>query len=59
MIDKLYQGDIDSQHIGLMNVHQRLHLLYGQGLHIERLNPGTQIRFDILTKGKHVTRNSG
>lgn len=52
LIDKLYQGDIDSQHIGLMNVHQRLQLLYGQGLHIERLNPGTQIRFDILTKGK-------
>lgn len=52
LIDKLNQGDIDSQHIGLMNVHQRLHLLYGQGLHIERLNPGTQIRFDILTKGK-------
>lgn len=52
LIDKLYQGDIDSQHIGLMNVHQRLQLLYGQGLHIKRLNPGTQIRFDILTKGK-------
>ncbi|NAX40039.1 sensor histidine kinase, partial [Vibrio sp. V26_P1S5P106] len=52
LIEQLYRGEINSQHIGLMNVHQRLQLLYGQGLRIERLNPGTQIRFDILTKGK-------
>lgn len=40
--------------IGLKNVHHRLKLLYGEGLHLERLNPGTRIWFwiDILERGK-------
>lgn len=33
--------------IGLMNVHQRVKLLYGDGLHIRRLTPGTEISFYI------------
>ncbi|WP_094751848.1 sensor histidine kinase [Psychromonas sp. CD1] len=44
-IDKLYKGKIETQHIGLTNVHQRLLLLYGEGLHITRLNPGTEMMF--------------
>lgn len=33
--------------IGLKNVHHRLKLLYGEGLHIERLEEGTRIYFWI------------
>lgn len=47
IIDKLYQGKIDSHHIGLNNVHQRLLLLYGDGLHIRRLKQGTTMQFFI------------
>ncbi|PSU37882.1 sensor histidine kinase [Photobacterium phosphoreum] len=47
MIDKLYQGKIDSHRIGLNNVHQRLLLLYGDGLHIRRLEQGTIMQFFI------------
>ena len=31
--------------IGLLNVHHRVKLLYGDGLHIHRLEPGTEIAF--------------
>lgn len=33
--------------IGLLNVHQRVKLLYGDGLHIRRLEPGTEIYFTL------------
>ncbi|WP_193435444.1 LytS/YhcK type 5TM receptor domain-containing protein [Photobacterium carnosum] len=46
-IDRLYQGKIDSHHIGLNNVHQRLLLLYSDGLHIARLEQGTSMQFFI------------
>ncbi|WP_240345708.1 LytS/YhcK type 5TM receptor domain-containing protein [Photobacterium sp. Alg240-V54] len=46
-IDKLYQGKIDSHHIGLNNVHQRLLLLFGDGLHIRRLKQGTTMQFFV------------
>ena len=46
-IDKLYQGKIGSHRIGLNNVHQRLLLLYGDGLHIRRLKQGTMMQFFI------------
>ncbi|MEC6814126.1 LytS/YhcK type 5TM receptor domain-containing protein [Photobacterium toruni] len=46
-IDKLYQGKIESHHIGLNNVHQRLLLLYSDGLHICRLEQGTSMQFFI------------
>ncbi|AGH80914.1 signal transduction histidine kinase, LytS [Psychromonas sp. CNPT3] len=45
VIDKLYNGSIETNHIGLTNVHQRLLLLYGEGLHVKRLNPGTEMMF--------------
>jgi two-component system LytT family sensor kinase len=47
IIDKLYQSKIDSHHIGLNNVHQRLLLLYSEGLHISRLEQGTSMQFFI------------
>ena len=36
------------ENIGLKNVHQRLKLLYGQGLNITKLEQGTRIKFKIL-----------
>ncbi|MCW8327854.1 sensor histidine kinase [Photobacterium sp. SDRW27] len=47
VIDKLYSGSLDNQHIGLMNVHQRVTLLYGEGLHIMRLAQGTEMTFYV------------
>ena len=36
------------ENIGLKNVHQRLKLLYGEGLNIKKLEQGTRIEFKIL-----------
>ncbi|CAN2326900.1 Sensor histidine kinase, LytS/YehU family [Fusobacterium sp. oral taxon C10] len=36
------------ENIGLKNVHQRLKLLYGEGLNIKKLDQGTRIKFKIL-----------
>ncbi len=36
------------ENIGLKNVHQRLKLLYGEGLSIKKLEQGTRIKFKIL-----------
>ena len=36
------------ENIGLKNVHQRLKLLYGEGLNIKKLDEGTRIKFKIL-----------
>ncbi len=33
-----------------MNVHQRLIMLYGQGLTVEPLNPGTRVSFTVENK---------
>ncbi len=51
VINKVYQGTMDSHRIGLVNVHQRVALLYGQGLTIERLQPGTEISFYVNNIG--------
>lgn len=37
-----------NENIGLKNVHQRLKLLYGEGLEIKKLEQGTKISFKIL-----------
>ncbi len=47
VIDKLMQEQMASHSIGLLNVHQRVRLLYGEGLHIRRLQPGTEVSFTI------------
>ncbi len=47
VIKALYSGEMPSNHIGLMNVHQRVHLMYGRGLIIKRCNPGTEVSFSI------------
>ncbi|MBF9002849.1 MULTISPECIES: LytS/YhcK type 5TM receptor domain-containing protein [Vibrio] len=51
IINKVYQGTMDSHRIGLVNVHQRVALLYGEGLTIQRLHPGTEISFYVNNIG--------
>lgn len=46
VIDNLDKSIKDN--IGLKNVHHRLKLLYGDGLHISKLETGTKIEFKIL-----------
>ena len=40
------------ENIGLKNVHQRLKLLYGEGLNITKLEQGTRIKFKITWRCK-------
>ncbi|MEF7565683.1 sensor histidine kinase [Bacillus infantis] len=47
VIDRLHKGEVSSKQIGLFNVHQRVKLIYGTDLVIHRLNPGTEVYFDI------------
>nr|WP_284446266.1 sensor histidine kinase [Paenibacillus hunanensis] len=47
IINKVYDGSMPENRIGLSNVHQRVKLIYGEGLQIERLEKGTRIRFHI------------
>lgn len=47
IIEKVYNDDMPENKIGLYNVHLRLKLLYGRGLNILRLSPGTKIEFYI------------
>ncbi|MEI2368729.1 MULTISPECIES: sensor histidine kinase [Niallia] len=47
VIDRLAKEEVSSKQIGLTNVHQRVKLMYGTGLNIRRLEPGTEVYFDI------------
>ncbi|QZY54880.1 sensor histidine kinase [Crassaminicella profunda] len=44
------KGETKEGSIGLLNVHNRLKLIYGRGLKIERLQKGTRISFEIYKK---------
>lgn len=46
-IDHLYTNQMPAKKIGLLNVHQRVKLIYGNGLIIRHLSPGTDVYFDI------------
>ncbi|SNZ02730.1 two-component system, LytT family, sensor kinase [Terribacillus aidingensis] len=50
IVEKLYKDEASVKNIGLANVHQRVRLNYGKGLTINRLDPGTEIYFDIPVK---------
>lgn len=52
VIDNLYSGEVPSKQIGLSNVHQRVKLMYGTGLVIKRLEPGTEVYFDMTKETK-------
>ncbi|MCM3786447.1 sensor histidine kinase [Neobacillus mesonae] len=47
IIKKVQEDNMPEHNIGLYNVHQRVKLIYGEGLQIRRLNPGTEIFFDV------------
>lgn len=51
IIEQLAAGKGDGHHIGLYNVDQRLRHMYGKGLTIERLQPGTRITFSVPKTG--------
>ncbi|MGC6389872.1 LytS/YhcK type 5TM receptor domain-containing protein [Ewingella sp. S1.OA.A_B6] len=50
-IERVASSEMPGNKIGLLNVHQRVSLLYGQGLQIRRLEPGTEISF-LITRDK-------
>lgn len=50
-IDRVARNEMPGHNIGLLNVHHRVSLLYGEGLHIRRLEPGTEIAFYISKNG--------
>ncbi|MDT3609191.1 sensor histidine kinase [Cronobacter sakazakii] len=47
IIEQLDTNEMPVNKIGLVNVHRRVKLLYGEGLHIRRLEPGTEIAFYV------------
>lgn len=47
IIDKVYEGNMEENKIGVSNVNNRLKHIYGRGLNIERLNKGTKTTFII------------
>ncbi|MFE4712861.1 MULTISPECIES: sensor histidine kinase [Paenibacillus] len=51
-IARVYSGDMPENKIGLYNVHQRVKLIYGNGLTIHRLDKGTDIYFDVKKENR-------
>jgi two-component system LytT family sensor kinase len=47
IIEKVYEGKMEENKIGMSNVHNRLKYIYGEGLKIERLEKGTRINFNV------------
>ncbi|MFC3885461.1 LytS/YhcK type 5TM receptor domain-containing protein [Bacillus songklensis] len=52
VVNNLYRDDVPVNQIGLYNVHQRVKLIYGEGLVIHRLSPGTEVYFDVAKEIK-------
>jgi two-component system LytT family sensor kinase len=52
VVENLYHDNVPANKIGLYNVHQRVKLIYGNGLTIKRLSPGTEVYFDIVKEKK-------
>lgn len=57
VIARVENNEMPGNKIGLLNVHHRVRLLYGEGLHIHRLNPGTEISFYISKNGSPLPEN--
>ncbi|HID9394703.1 TPA: LytS/YhcK type 5TM receptor domain-containing protein [Serratia marcescens] len=57
-IDRVARNEMPGHNIGLLNVHHRVSLLYGEGLHIRRLEPGTEIAFYISKNGGKLHQES-
>jgi two-component system, LytTR family, sensor kinase len=45
VVRNVYNDEVPGNKIGLYNVHSRIKLIYGEGLHIKRLEKGTKIEF--------------
>ncbi|MCP2229947.1 two-component system LytT family sensor kinase [Erwinia aphidicola] len=54
---RVKRNEMPGNKIGLLNVHHRVKLLYGEGLHIHRFNPGTEITFYISKNGAMLPEN--
>lgn len=54
VIDQVRCNELPANKIGLLNVHHRVRLLYGEGLHIRRLEPGTEIWFYISLANRRL-----
>ena len=54
VIARVKRNELPEKKIGLLNVHHRVSLLYGEGLHIRRLEPGTEIWFFLKSTGKKL-----
>ncbi|PLS08631.1 sensor histidine kinase [Neobacillus cucumis] len=48
VIDQLKHDTVPANKIGLYNVHQRVKLIFGHGLVIRRLSPGTEVFFEMV-----------
>ncbi|WNN46602.1 sensor histidine kinase [Winslowiella toletana] len=59
VIARVENNEMPGNKIGLLNVHHRVKLLYGEGLQIYRLNPGTEIAFYVSKNGSSLTENNG
>ncbi|GGF65408.1 membrane protein [Paenibacillus albidus] len=51
-MERVYSGSMPENKIGLYNVHQRVKLIYGHGLTIQRLEQGTDIYFDVKKESR-------
>ncbi|CAI2045049.1 Inner membrane protein ypdA [Serratia ficaria] len=58
-IARVARNEMPGHNIGLLNVHHRVSLLYGQGLRIRRLEPGTEIAFYISKNGGKLPAERG
>ncbi|RWR01251.1 membrane protein [[Pantoea] beijingensis] len=54
---RVASNEMPGNKIGLLNVHHRVKLLYGEGLQIYRLNPGTEIAFYVSKDGHSLSEN--
>jgi two-component system LytT family sensor kinase len=54
VIKAVENGEAVRDRIGLMNVNERLKLLHGHGLNIQRLEPGTSVSFDLPLENRET-----
>lgn len=52
VMDGIAEGKVESRSIGLSNVNERIKLLYGEGLRLTRLEPGTEVSFELPLEEK-------
>lgn len=58
VIERVAKNEMPGNKIGLLNVHHRIKLLYGDGLHIRQLKPGTEIEFYISKNGASLPESA-